>query len=175
MRRMMLCVAGIVALLCFTLAPGISGAGAEAITGKQGLEIMKKMAGSWTGTMMKKDGPAASATYEVTSGGTAVLEKLDPGGPYEMTTVYYLDGEDLLATHYCSAGNQPMMKLNTKTSDAKKLVFDFVRVTGLKKPDDGYIHNVTHSLVDVNKLESVWRSFPASSEEEMKLFLARGK
>jgi hypothetical protein len=172
---MMLCVAGIVALLCFTLAPGISGAGAPAMTGQQGLEIMKKMAGSWIGTMTKKDGPAAKVTYEVTSGGTAVLEKLDPGGPYEMTTVYYLDGDELLATHYCSAGNQPMMKLNTKTSDAKKLVFDFVRVTGLKKPDDGHISSVTHSLVDANKLESVWLSSPASNESEMKMFLARGK
>jgi hypothetical protein len=172
MRRKTLYVAGIVALLSFTI---VSGARAPGITGQQGLEMMKKMAGSWSGTMMKKDGPPATVTYEVTSGGTAVLEKLDPGGQYEMTTVYYLDGADLLATHYCAAGNQPMMKLNTKLSDEKKLVFDFVRVTGLKKPDESYIHNVTHSLVEGNKLESVWQSSSASSEDEMKFFLARGK
>jgi len=52
----------------------------------------------------------AVAALPSAEGGTAVLERFThpgSGGPQTMLTVYHLDGDDLLLTHYCVAGNQP--------------------------------------------------------------------
>jgi len=38
-----------------------------------------------------------------------VIEKLFAGQPKEMTTIYHLDGGQLVLAHYCSLGNQPHM------------------------------------------------------------------
>jgi hypothetical protein len=162
------------ASLFFVLAYSVAASsGSTAVSGKQGLEMLKTLAGKWKGTMITKDGPVASVEYQITSGGTAVIEKLFPGTSDEMATVYYLDGDDLVATHYFSAGNQPSMKLNAQASDARKLVFDFVRVNGLKKPNESHIRDVTISLVEGNRLESLWRS--SSKGEDLKLFMSRAK
>ncbi len=32
-------------------------------------------------------------------------------GPENMITMFHMDGDRLLMTHYCGAGNQPRMKL----------------------------------------------------------------
>src|SRR5882672_12238182 len=81
------------------------GGGAEAC------EKLKALVGHWETdkTNMNK----ATLDLELTSGGTAVLEKfhmVDNGKPVEMTTLYYLDGGQVKLTHYCMAGNQPTMK-----------------------------------------------------------------
>ena len=36
-----------------------------------------------------------------------------PGTGHAMTTVYHLDGRDLVLTHYCMGGNQPRMRAKT--------------------------------------------------------------
>jgi len=35
---------------------------------------------------------------------------VEGGKPVEMTTLYYLDGDQVKLTHYCMAGNQPTMR-----------------------------------------------------------------
>ena len=47
-----------------------------------------------------------------------------------MINMYTVDGDSLIATHYCSGQNQPVLKLNAAKSTADQLVFDFVKVTG---------------------------------------------
>ena len=54
---------------------------------------------------------AVKATYELTSAGNAILERLFVGLPHEMVTVYYDSNGKLTMTHYCSLGNQPHMDL----------------------------------------------------------------
>src|SRR5947207_14747027 len=87
---------------------------------------------------------------EMTSGGTAVLEKfhmIDDGKPVEMITLYYLDGEDVKLTHYCMAGNQPTMR-GTYAPDSKTLTFEFVGATNLKSADDGHMHHAVYVFLD---------------------------
>jgi hypothetical protein len=53
------------------------------------LESLKKLVGTWQG--QAKTGPQevpVTIVYESTAGGTAVLERLFPGTPHEMTSVY---------------------------------------------------------------------------------------
>ena len=79
-------------------------------SGAEAFEKLKSLVGHWETdkTNMNK----ATLDLELTSGGTAVLEKfhmVEGGKPVEMTTLYYLDGDQVKLTHYCMAGNQPTM------------------------------------------------------------------
>ncbi|MHB8525778.1 MAG: hypothetical protein ACYDD2_06425, partial [Candidatus Acidiferrales bacterium] len=59
----------------------------------QAFATLKTLAGRWKATTAKGK---ASATYQLVSGGTAVLERMKMAGEQEMITVYYLDGNRLL-------------------------------------------------------------------------------
>lgn len=122
------------------------------------LETLKGLAGTWTGKAGEGDKAFdATVEYRVTANGTAVMETLFAGTPHEMVTVYHLDGDQLLLTHYCAAGNQPMMRA-TPSSDPRTLSFDFVRGTNMK-PGDMHMHSAKLVVVDDAHLESEWVSW----------------
>src|SRR5438105_8923028 len=108
MRRML--TAG---LMLIALTAGGRGDDAPAKTAPThpGLERMKKLAGTWVEA--DKDGKPTDkvvSEVKVTAGGSAVLETFFPGQPMEMISVYHLDKNDLVMTHYCVLGNQPRVK-----------------------------------------------------------------
>ncbi len=94
------------------------------IQGSAELQKLKSFAGEWSGKHKEGDQEMdAVVTYEVTSNGSAVVEKLLSGTPHEMVTIYYDDKNGKLAmTHFCAIGNHPQMSL-TSTKDNQ---FDFV-------------------------------------------------
>ena len=79
------------------------------------LETVKSLAGKWMGTARHSNGNEEQTTveYQVTSGGSAVEEKLFPGTPHEMISMYHDQGGKLAMTHYCMLGNQPQMELKS--------------------------------------------------------------
>ena len=44
---------------------------------------------------------------------------------------FHWDGDDLVLTHYCAAGNQPHMRLDRATASRSRLRFDFAHPQGL--------------------------------------------
>jgi len=72
-----------------------------------------------------------------------------------MTTVYYLDGDNVQLTHYCMAGNQPTMR-GTYAPETKTLTFDFVSATNLNSADDGHMHHAVFTIVDANHHTEDW-------------------
>lgn len=89
------------------------------------LEQIKSLAGKWEGTAQegqKAETKPAVAEYYVTSGGSAVEEKLFAGTPNEMISMYHDVKGKLSMTHYCMLGNQP--QLEDKSSDASKIVLE---------------------------------------------------
>ena len=124
--------------------------------GAEAFEKLKSLVGHWETdqTNMNK----ASLDLELTSGGTAILEKshmVDHGKPVEMTTVYYLDGGQVKLTHYCMAGNQPTMR-GTYAPETKTITFDFVGATNLKSDDDGHMHHATYTFIDSDHFKTTW-------------------
>src|SRR6266436_5246041 len=92
--------------------------------GNEAFEKLKALVGHWETdkTNMNK----ATLDLELTSGGTAVLEKfhmVENGKPVEMTTLYYLDGDLVKVKHYCKAGKQPNMK-GSYAAETKTITFD---------------------------------------------------
>jgi hypothetical protein len=154
------------------LSASAAGAGETAVDGRAALDRIKRLAGTWEGTVAKPDGPPGVVRYELTAGGNSVVEKLFPGTDHEMLTVYHLDRGVLLATHYCAMGNQPLMKLERATADA--LEFGFAGGTNLDPAKDVHIHQGRIRFVDGDRLESEWDVFDGPRKTTSnRLFLAR--
>src|SRR5262245_54741147 len=134
----------------------------KAAAASPGLERFKQLAGEWTGK-----GPQGEMriVYKVTSGGSAVMETIDPGSDHEMVSMIHADGAALLLTHYCMLGNQPHMKATPKSGDSK-IAFEFVKVTNLKSDKDMYMRSATFTFIDRDTLTTAWTSFKDGKETE---------
>jgi hypothetical protein len=118
-----------------------------------GLEKMKALAGTWMAA--DKDGKATdqiASIIKVTAGGSVVHETLFPGQPQEMVSVYTVDGQDLIMTHYCVLGNQPRMKADPNSS-ANQIVFQFAGGGNLDPKKDRHMHEATLTFVDDDHIE----------------------
>lgn len=126
------------------------------LTGRKALEVLKSLVGEWRGSVGQRDGAPGRVLFRVTSGGSAVFERQFPDQPHEMTTVYHLDGEDLVLTHYCAAGNQPRMRLDQARSTPKELIFEFTGGTNLDPKKDGHVHSGRIRVVEGDRFEAEW-------------------
>src|SRR5688572_21616523 len=130
-------------------------------------EKLKGLAGTWSANMLEEDGELTTVEYRVTGGGSVVMETMFAGQPHEMINMYTVDGDSLIATHYCSGQNQPVLKLNAAKSTADQLVFDFAKVTGANTKS--YINGVQLNFSKDGKVEEVWSTTEKSPY--VKLFL----
>ena len=166
-----------VTMLAAALAAGAPAAGTQSKPdGKAALERLKQLAGEWRGTVAE-DGSPMGVVYEVTAGGTAVMERMFPGSPHEMMTLYHLDGGDLVLTHYCAGGNQPRMRLvESSGTDPVELRFDYAGGTNIDAAKDSHMHSARMSIKGPDALESEWTAYakgkPAGAH---KFVVARAK
>jgi hypothetical protein len=111
------------------------------------------LAGEWEAI---QDGTPVRETYSVTANGSALLVETKPANKSAMITMVTVDGDRLIATHYCSAGNQPQM-VNSAPGDLRRgLTFSIERVTGLKSPDDWHNTGLTIILDDSDHMTQEW-------------------
>jgi len=115
---------------------------------------LKSLAGEWQGK--DSSGKTAQLTYKVVSNGSVVMERLAPATEAEMITMYSLEGNRIVVTHYCSAGNQPRMRAEPAAGDVKQLDFRFLDVTNLASPDAGHMHELVVSFEDANHFTQEW-------------------
>src|ERR1051325_267339 len=132
---------------------------AEKLTANAAFNRLKQLAGEWKGNVTTPDGPAATVQYRLTSAGQTVMETLFPGTSHEMISMYHLDGEELVMTHYCAMGNQPRMKLDAKISTADEFHFAFAGGSNLKPAKDAHMHSGVMRFRGADKLESEWQVF----------------
>jgi hypothetical protein len=119
-----------------------------------GFEKLKSLAGEWRS--VDADGRPVDVSYEVVSGGAALLETLAPAGEPTMVTVYHLDGDELALTHYCSGGNQPRLRAAAPPGEIAALRFTFLDATSLAKPTEGHIHALTLTFHDDDHVTQAW-------------------
>jgi hypothetical protein len=135
-------------------------------------EKLKSLAGSWTGP--GESGKPLKVTFEVASGGTTVISRV-----MEMVDVYHLDGERLMVTHYCSAGNQPRLVTETLTenSNLKSMEFKFLDITHSSPSKEGYINHLTLNFTGDDNLTQWWtfRKAGESKEGKVQIQLSRVK
>lgn len=119
------------------------------------LEKLKSLAGTWT---CKSEEGEAEVRYQLTAGGTAVLETEFVGQPHEMVTLYHLDREDLVLAHYCAAGNQPVMRCKGEMKN-DTLRFECERVGNIASHAEGHMHAATIQFVGKDNVKASWDWF----------------
>ncbi|TLM76866.1 hypothetical protein ACONUD_10005 [Microbulbifer harenosus] len=112
-------------------------------------EKLKSLVGEW-----KKEGSDSKDFYisfQSSANGSVLIENWIYKGASHSFTVYHLDGESLLATHYCPQGNQPRLKLG-KSSDPNSISFEFQDATNLKSLKDSHQHSLSFEFLDNNTI-----------------------
>ncbi len=117
-------------------------------------ERMKSLVGTWRGKW-NPDDIETTVTYSLTGNGSVLVEDYQVGET-TMSTLYHLDGETLMLTHYCSMGNQPRMKATSLSADGRELVFDQFDVTNLTE-GRGYSERLAVTFLDDDHLSLVFR------------------
>jgi hypothetical protein len=132
-------------------------AGTDDANAAAAFDRLKALVGEWeaeTASMGK-----TRLTYELTAGGTALLERESFEKMPSMVTMYHLDGARLLLTHYCMAGNQPRMVARSYDRTTGVLDFEFLDATNMTGPGAGHMRSVTMRFVDASHITSEWRFF----------------
>lgn len=103
-------------------------------------EFLKGLVGTWVGPTPEDGGQAPVFEFRLTAGGTAIEEHEFLGSPMEMLTVYNMEGNDLVATHYCMLGNQPRAVAARRVKN-NALTFDCAGKPGNSAShDDQHVH-----------------------------------
>ena len=117
-------------LFCAALLSG-PACQAQSLSAPQVFESLRQLVGEWKGTTPK--GRVFDVSYKLIAGNTALVETWTMASGRQTMTVYHLDKDRLLATHYCATGNQPRLQLKAPASPTS-FVFDFESATNLPDP-----------------------------------------
>lgn len=144
MKRKAWLMLAIFALMAMVWADGKDQTAPKVKTSAQ-WDKMKSLVGHWEG-MAEDNGQKykASSSFRMTGDGSALMNVLGEGTPYEMVSMIHPDGEKLMMTHYCAAHNQPRMRAY-ETKDINAVAFEFVDVTNAA-PGDGHMIGVIYIL-----------------------------
>ena len=134
---------------------------------QKSFDKLKTLAGDWEGPVtvvppqpdMSSDKPI-HVSLRVTSRGNALVHEMQEAGTTQdptkydhPVTMFYLDNDRLLLTHYCDAGNRPRMAART-SPDGKTVEFDFLDVAG--STDYGHMQHAVLTVIDANHHTEDW-------------------
>ena len=115
---------------------------------KKALAKLKTLSGSWDGSVMNI---SINFTIRAVSSGTAVLHEGHTsavGPPKNEITMFYLEGDRLLATHYCDGGNRSNFE-GKMSADEKTIEFSFIEVVGSTR--GGYLKDLAFTMTDADR------------------------
>lgn len=148
--------------LCFLgIGPRTFGQSPDALV------FFKDLKGTWSIQSGEKK-LSAKVVYDLASRDSIVTEYFG-----KELSVFHLDGEELLMTHFCNRGSHPRLKL--KQGGATGVVeFEMLDITNLKDPASGsHVQRVRYQLLQPNQLnlEIIWRK--GNTEETEKYLLTK--
>jgi hypothetical protein len=137
---------------------------------QKAFSVLKSLAGTWQGKPVieppfggKSDDlpDVMQVSLRVTSRGNALMHEMtgkEKPGPAntdtdDPITMVYLDGDRLLLTHFCDAGNRPRM-VGRLSPDGKTVEFDFLDVSG--KMLSHHMQHAVFTVIDANHHTEDW-------------------
>jgi hypothetical protein len=145
-------------LICFVVAMGCGTSVAQTTSNpnkaaapsdaRKMFDKMKTFAGSWQGTIMSIP---IDVTIRLASSGTAILHEANTTGgrpPAHEITMFYVDGDRFLATHYCDGGNRARLE-GKMSPDGMSTEFNLLDVAGSTK--GGLVKRMVLTTIDANK------------------------
>jgi hypothetical protein len=153
---------------------------------QKSFDTMKTLAGVWQGPVtidppMHDMGKAPTrVSMKVTSRGNALVHEMkeagvpdDPSKYDNPVTMFYLDSDRLLLTHYCDAGNRPRMT-DKASSDGKKVEFDYLDLSGSNQ--FGHMYHAVFTIIDANHHYEDWTyMMPGDKPVHAHMDLQRGQ
>lgn len=136
-------------------------------------ERFKALRGAWRGSGAASNGTPRTerATYQTIAAGSCVMETTLMDDPEQnMVTMYHLDGERLMLTHYCMARNQPRMVATEISDDGRTIHFTFLDGTNLPSRDRGHMDSVRVQFIDDDHFMSRWSFYKDGKEQWMEEF-----
>lgn len=139
---------------------------------QKSFDQLKSLAGSWEGAV---DGKPIQISLRVTSKGNALVHEMKMDGKSDdPITMLYIDGDRLLLTHYCDAGNRPRM-VATMTPDGKTVDFHFLDVANFNSKQGGYMQHAVFTTLDANHHTEDWTFLMQGKQINAHLDLQRTK
>ena len=121
---------------------------------QQSFDEIKTLSGNWAGR--GSDGSPVEVSFKVMGNGSSVMSEINSHKHSDtMVSVFHLDKDRLLITHYCGAGNQPRMQATT-SPDGKTITFDFVDGTNILPSQVGYMQKLVVSIADADHHSEKW-------------------
>jgi len=155
--------------ICTLLVLAATAAAADS-EAKKSFDALKTLQGSWAG--QTSGGQAVTVSFRMTAGDTTLMSEIQ--GMDDMISMIHMDGDRLLLTHYCGAGNQPRMRASI-SPDQKTVVFDFVDATNLDSPKAGHMHRAVFTILAADHHTEEW-DFVSNGKDQKYLFdLRRAK
>ena len=152
------CASFLAVLAAASLVRAADGPDHKSYKGSAEFEKMKSLVGTWKGKMDMSNGPTdMTVVYTLTSGGSAIEERISPGTPHEMVTMYHDKNGKLSLTHYCVLANRPGMLL--KSADGKSLKFDFDPTCGVDEKSEMHMHALTLTFEGPDTIQQDWQLY----------------
>lgn len=155
-KRMSFMTIIILGLVLGPLAAGAEEYQKPAVTHSMDFGKIKGLVGVWEGKAdMGKGIETIKATYELTSAGNAIVERLFAGQTHEMVTVYHDFKGKLSMTHYCSLGNQPHMDLINPGENTMMFVLS-KKNPNLASVKETHMHSLNISFDNKDSITHTW-------------------
>jgi hypothetical protein len=122
----------------FAFLASVSAAGFDGMpnNAKDVFERLKTLQGDWKSADPKS---AMVVNYKLLANGSSVVETWTMSPTRQSMTVYTMDGDRLIATHYCPQGNAPRLQF-TKTDPSGACHFIFLDGANLQAPEGSHEH-----------------------------------
>ncbi len=120
---------------------------------------LQTLVGEWEGA--SADGRKAETTFRLVANGSVLMEEFrfigeDGDHASEMITMYHVDGDRLVLTHYCVAKNQPRMVATWNSSEPSRFAFSFLDATNLESSSEGHMHQAELELIGRDRFKTSW-------------------
>ena len=158
MKNVVIAAISIIVIFAIANVRALDPAGLPSHEGSSDLQRIKALQGTWAGTMDMGEGPKEiEVQYDVTAGGSVVVETLHPDQPHEMVSMYHDVAGELNMVHYCMLGNQPHMSLQESTENSVALAMD--GMDSISDPNEAHMHALTITFVDEGTIDHAWTHY----------------
>jgi hypothetical protein len=113
-------------------------------------------------------------SYRVIAGGSVLMgNEMEDKPEMAMVTMYHMDGDALMLTHYCVAKNQPRLVATKIADDLSSITFEYRDGTNLASRDVGHMDSVVINFVDADSFNSRWSWYEKGKEAWMEAVTAK--
>jgi hypothetical protein len=151
----------ILPLLLITL----SAAAHPVADAEKSFDKLKTLAGSWEGTLTTSPATDSQAPSQsqpvqinlrVTSMGYALLHEANIGHQdADPITMFYVENNQLMLTHYGHSGNRPRM-VGKISDDGNTIDFNFIDAANYTTEQGGHAHHVAFNFIDADHHTEDW-------------------